>query len=147
MKLAATLDGTMGSGDGVEAGRPVEGHREASGRPLSRGELWPALGSPLRHQPGRGTQEGFKMTSPSLHRRQFLESVECPVGGFQSSLTDFNMVTFGMHLQGGYRMPCPQLRLTNLCKEHLIILGIHISEMLFLNVIVHVLSCFDIKYS
>lgn len=63
------------------------GGREATGRPLSRVELWLALGSQLRHQPGQGTQEGVKMTSPSLHNRQnqFLDSAEGSVGGFQSS--------------------------------------------------------------
>lgn len=45
-------------------------------------------------------------------------------------------------------MHCPQLgSLTNLCIERLVILGMHISETLHPNVIVHVLSSFDIKYS
>lgn len=45
-------------------------------------------------------------------------------------------------------MHCPQLgSLTNLCKERLVILGMHISETLHPNVIVYVLSSFDIKYS
>ena len=136
----------MGCGD-------KDGGREASGKPLSRGrESWQALGSPLRHQPGQGTQEGHGIGSPSMHRRQdqFLDSVKCPVGQFQSSRKTQILIwqcLLCICKEYRYRMHCPQLYLTNLCSEHLGTLWIHSSEILHPNVILRVLSSFDIKYS